>query len=81
MDSESVSDCEILIESATATESETSSNPEPSTATEEPRRKKKKKCALMELIGNKFQSENEQTIDKTTFKDMVQSELITPLQN
>ena len=29
-------------------------------ATEEPRRKKRK-SALMELIGNKFQSENEQT--------------------
>ena len=51
------------------------SNPCP-TAIEEPRRKKKKKSALMKLIENKFQSENEQTSDKTTFKDIVQSELL-----
>ena len=68
MDSESVSDCEIQIESVTE-----SLNPGPS-STEEPR-KKKKKSALMELIGNKFQT-NEQAIDKTTFKDVVQSELL-----
>ena len=30
----------------------------------------------MELIGSKFQSNNEQSTDTTTFKDIVQSELL-----
>ena len=42
----------------------------------EPRRNKKKKSALMELMGNKFQSENDQTTDTATFKDIVHSELL-----
>ena len=73
------SDSEIQIESATATDLESSVTPAnlgPSTATDEPTRKKKKRSALMELIGNKFQSENERTNDTATFKDIVQSELL-----
>ena len=37
---------------------------------------KEEKSTLMELIGDKFQSENEQTTDTTTFKDIVYSELL-----
>ena len=63
----------VQIECVTTTESS-----EPSTSSSSdcngPTRKKKKKSALMELIGDKFQSENEQTTDTTTFKDIVHSE-------
>ena len=60
----------------TATDLVTPANLGPSTATDEPTRKKKKRSALMELIRNKFQSENEKINDTTTFKDIVQSELL-----
>ena len=73
------SDSEIQIESATATDLESSVTPAnlgPSTATDKPTRKKKKRSALMELIGNKFQSESEKTNDTATFKDIVQSEIL-----
>ncbi|XP_065917715.1 E3 SUMO-protein ligase ZBED1-like [Dysidea avara] len=66
---------DVQIECVTTTESS-----EPSTSSNSdcngPTRKKKKKSALMELIGDKFQSENEQTTDTTTFKDIVHSELL-----
>ena len=72
-------DCELLIESASTTEVSVTpplANPGPSTATDEPTKKKKRKSALMELIGSKFQSNNEQSTDTITFKDIVQSELL-----
>ena len=68
-------DSELLIESTSTIELSVTPPPassEPSTATDEPTRKKKK-SALMELVGSKFQSDNEQNTDTTTFKGIVQS--------
>ena len=65
---------DVQIECVTTTESEPSTSF--SSECSEPRRKKKKKSALMELIGNKFQSESDQTTDTATFKDIVHSELL-----
>ena len=70
------SDSEIQIESITATDLVTPANLGPSTGTDEPIRKKKKRSASTEFTGNKFQSDNEKTNDTTTFKDIVQSELL-----
>ena len=48
-------------------------NPGTSIATviNEPTRKKKTRSALMELIGSKFQSNNEHSTDTTTFQDIM----------
>ena len=65
-------DNDVQIECVTATESEPSISFS-SDCSEPRRKKKKKKSALIELIGNKFQSENDHTTDSETFKDIVQS--------